>query len=125
MATCLVVDESNVIRKVASRIIFQLGYTVESVGTAGDALARLEAGELPSLLIVAATLPDMQGEQLVRAIRTRAGGGEIVILAALVESNLGLMTRLKRAGANGFVYKPFNRAALTRWLAPYEETEAA
>jgi two-component system chemotaxis response regulator CheY len=119
MQTCLIVDESNVIRKVASRILFQLSFTVENAATGTEALALLAAGDVPDLVIVASLLPDMPAEEFVRALRMRPGGKEAVILASLVEANLGMMTRLKRAGATGFVFKPFDREAMTRWISPY------
>ena len=82
-------------------------------------LALLAAGDVPDLVIVASLLPDMPAEEFVRALRMRPGGKEAVILASLVEANLGMMTRLKRAGATGFVFKPFDREAMTRWISPY------
>lgn len=119
MQTCLIVDESNVIRKVASRILFQLSFTVENAATGTEALALAAAGGVPEIVIVASVLPDMPTEDFVRALRMRPGGQEAVILASLVEANLGMMTRLKRAGATGFVFKPFDREAMTRWISPY------
>jgi two-component system chemotaxis response regulator CheY len=120
MHTCLIVDESNVIRKVATRIIFQLDFTVANAGTGSEALEMIfNEEELPNVVIVAAGLADMQADTFVRAIRARPNGAQVVILASLVEANLGLMTRLKRAGCTGFIYKPFDRASLMDWLRPY------
>jgi two-component system chemotaxis response regulator CheY len=119
MQTCLIVDESNVIRKVAGRILFQLSFTVENAATGAEALELAAVGDVPDLVIVASTLPDMPAEDVVRALRMRPGGKEAIILASLVEANLGTMTRLKRAGATGFVFKPFDRDAMTRWISPY------
>jgi two-component system chemotaxis response regulator CheY len=124
MQTCLIVDESNVIRKVASRILFQLSFTVENAATGGEALELATKGDIPELVIVASTLPDMPAEDLIRALRMRPGGKEAIILASLVEANLGMMTRLKRAGASGFVFKPFDRDSMTRWIAPYVSAAA-
>jgi len=120
MPTCLIVDESNVIRKVATRIIFQLDFTVANAATGNEALEMIFGEEeLPDVVIVAAGLVDMQADAFVKAIRARPNGAQVVILASLVEANLGLMTRLKRAGCTGFIYKPFNRATLMEWLRPY------
>lgn len=118
MQTCLVIDESSVVRKVASRILFQLGLTVESAGSLDEARALL-SGHLSDLVIVSATLPDTPVEDAIRALRTEPGGASAVLLASMVEANLGRMTRAKRAGANGFIYRPFDRQALTDWLNPF------
>jgi two-component system chemotaxis response regulator CheY len=119
MPTCLIVDESNVIRKVATRIIFQLEFTVANAASGAEALDLLGAGELPDIVIIAAGLNDMQPDAFVKAVRALPNGGQPVILASMVEANLGMMTRLKRAGCSGFIYKPFNRKTLTEWLRPY------
>lgn len=125
MRTCMIVDESNVIRKVASRILFQLGFECVSAGSAGEALEMLAKGEPLDLLITASALADMPADDFVRAIRGRPGGNATVVLGALVEANLGQMTRLKRAGANGFIYKPFDRRALSGWVDTYFQRAAA
>ena len=119
MQTCLVIDESSVVRKVASRILFQLGFTVSSAATFAEAKALVAEGGMPELVIVSATLPDTTPEETVRAVRAEPGGASSIVLASLVEANLGQMTRAKRAGATGFIYRPFDRKSLTDWLAPY------
>jgi two-component system, chemotaxis family, chemotaxis protein CheY len=119
MPTCLIVDESNVIRKVATRIIFQLEFTVANAASGAEALELLDTGELPDIVIVAAGLNDMQPDAFVKRVRALPNGSQPVILASMVEANLGMMTRLKRAGCSGFIYKPFNRKTLTEWLRPY------
>ena len=125
MQTCLIVDESNVIRKVATRIIFQLDFTVGNAASGAEALDKLDAEEMPDIIIVAAGLADMQSDAFVKAVRARPEGGKPVILASMVEANLGTMTRLKRAGCSGFDYKPFNRKSLMGWLSPYVAAAAA
>ncbi|KQT54314.1 hypothetical protein ASG43_01495 [Aureimonas sp. Leaf454] len=125
MRTCLIVDESSVIRKVASRILFQLGFEAQSAANATEALVLLSAGHPFDLVVTASALPDMAADEFVRTVRARAGGRQTVILGSLVEANLGQMTRLKRAGANGFVYKPFDRASLSGWVDAYFERAAA
>lgn len=121
MQTCMIVDDSSVIRKVAARILFQLDFTVSNAATGKEALALFGEEGLCDVVIVSATLSDMQGDEFIREIRARADGARTIILASLVEAHLGLMTRLKRAGANGFVYKPFDRAALAGWMEPYRQ----
>lgn len=125
MRTCLIVDESSVIRKVAGRILFQLGFEARSAASGAEALELMGDNEPLDLVITAAILPDMGGEDFVRLVRGRPGGNGIVVLGSLIEANLGQMTRLKRAGANGFVYKPFNRETLSGWVDAYFRQEAA
>lgn len=125
MQNCLIIDESAVIRKVASRIIFKLDFTVENAQSAKEALLILDKGPMPDIIIVASVLADLPSDEFIRALRARPDGAKTVILASLVEANLGQMTRLKRAGATGFIYKPFDRNALTEWMQPYVTAAAA
>ncbi|WP_161992564.1 response regulator [Aureimonas leprariae] len=118
MTTCLVIDDSPVIRKVATRILARAGVAVEEAATGAEGIAKL-AATVPAVVLVAGTLSDMTGEDLVRRVRAMPNGAGVTILGMLVEANLGQMTRLKRAGCSGFVYKPFDRASLTACLAPH------
>ena len=119
MQSCLIVDPAPVIRKVASRILFQMGLTVEGVASSDEAKAWVAANGLPEIIIVAASAEDPTGVELVRHLRAEAHGRPAVILASIVESNLGLMTRLRRAGVTDYIYKPFDRSALEGWLTPF------
>ncbi|HEY9056039.1 MAG TPA: response regulator [Aurantimonas sp.] len=125
MQTCLVVDDAPVIRKIASHILLQFGLAVESVANAEEAREWIKENGLPDIAIVAACPSDSAGPQLVDDMRRMAKGTGLVILASIVDANLGLMTRLKRAGATDYIYKPFDRDALRSWIKPYLESSAA
>jgi two-component system chemotaxis response regulator CheY len=123
MQSCLIVDPAPVIRKVASRILFQMGLTVEGVATGDEAHQWIAANGLPDIAIIAASAEDAIGVEMVRQIRQQADGRPLVILASIVEANLGLMTRLRRAGVTDYIYKPFDRSALESWLMPYMQSD--
>lgn len=118
MNTCLVVDDSSVVRKIAARILLNATTAVETAATGQEGLA-LFAEKRIGVVLLASTLPDMAAEEFVRRLRAAPNGGGATVLPMLVEANLGVMTRLKRAGATGFAFKPFDRAALNGWLEPF------
>ncbi|MCQ8784179.1 response regulator [Mangrovibrevibacter kandeliae] len=124
MQSCLIVDGSEVICKVAGRILFESGYGVSTAHSAKEAVAAIESQGMPGILIVSAILEERPCEDLIRAVRAMPSGQYPAILGAIVEANLGVMTRLKRAGATGFIYKPFDRRLLLGWLAPYASKAA-
>ncbi len=120
MKTCLIVDESSVVRKVAARIVFQLGFEVDAHASVAEAQAAIARNGLPTLLILSATTATADEVlAFVRDCRARHDARSASILALLVEANLGLMTRLKRAGADGFLFKPFTRAEMAAGLSPF------
>ncbi|MEX6508060.1 response regulator [Jiella sp. M17.18] len=125
MQTCLVIDEAPVIRKIASRLILQFGLAVECAATLAESRAWIDENGLPDIVIVSVGCSDQAGVDFVRELRQRSGKGQTVILAAIVEANLGLMTRLRRAGVTGYIYKPFDRQALIDWLSPFISSEQA
>lgn len=124
MRTCLVIDDSSVVRKVAGRILTKLDVATAEACGGEEGIEKLRASA-PRMILVAASLPDMASDDFVRQVRAMPDCAETTILAMLVEAHLGQMTRLKRAGANGFVFKPFDRASLSRWIDPYLATGAA
>ncbi len=119
MPSCLVIDENNIVQKVASRILAGIG--IDTVGVSGmqEAEGLLSMTKTSfDLVLLSSTLPGVPVETAVRALR-EGPVGRAPILVSLVESNLGLMTRSKRAGASGFIFRPFDRASLTAWVEPF------
>ena len=119
MQTCLVVDTAPVVRKIASRMLPQFGLAVDCVADAAEADKRLAQKGLPDILIVAAPILGNEAADFVRRVKALPGGAKVAILAVIVEGNLGLMTRLKRAGVADFLFKPFDKASLAAAIGPY------
>ena len=105
------VDGSSVIRKVAKRILSSAEMIVVESGTGADAL-EMCAIEMPDIIVVDGALPDMQAADLIRQIRGIASPVVPQILISLVEVDIGAIMRAKRAGAQGYLLKPFNRSQL-------------
>lgn len=121
MTTCLVIDESSIVAKVAARILTGIDLTTvgaESVAGAARLLAEPGAAA-PVLVLVSASLQNTTVDASVRVLRADPRTAKAKILVSLVESNLGTMTRAKRAGADGFIFRPFDRASLLEWVGPF------
>ena len=121
MNRCMIVDDSSVIRKVASRILSDSDMVVLEAATAGDALA-ICASEIPDIIIVDARLPDMASEDLIRRLATLDPHFKPQIVICMTELDVGAIMRARRAGAKGHMMKPFNRAQL---LERFRELELA
>ena len=121
MSVCLVIDESSIVAKVAARIL--TGVDLETIGAESVAAAARLLAEpriaAPVLVLVSASLPGTTVDASVRALRADPKTAKAKILVSLVESNLGTMTRAKRAGADGFIFRPFDRASLLDWVSPF------
>ncbi len=111
MKRCMFVDASSVVRKVAKRILGSPDLVFIDAETAGQALDMCEAG-MPELIVIDTALPDMNAEELIRRIRRMEAPIKPQIAISLIEVDIGAIMRAKRAGANGYILKPFNRPQL-------------
>lgn len=111
MKRCLFVDDSSVIRKVAKRILRGSDILVIEAASGLDAV-DICAGDMPDVVVVDGGLPDMQAVEVIRRIRAMEGPVRPHILISLVEVDAASIMRAKRAGAQGYLLKPFNRGQL-------------
>lgn len=124
MRRCLVVDDSQVVRKVVRRILTDAGYLVGEAGTAAEALAICQE-ELPEIVIVDSLLPDMDSIDLI----TRINGFDPTKVPFIVycthELKIAQVMRAKRAGAKGHMLKPFVRQQVLEVFRGFDELATA
>ena len=111
MKRCMIVDDSSVIRKVAKRILGGPDMLVVEAATAGDALSMCSA-EMPDIIIADASLPDMDTVDFIRRVMGLDEAEKPHVVVCMAEFDVGAIMRAKRAGARGYVLKPFNRPQL-------------
>ena len=115
MKQCLIIDESNSIRKVAKRILKDFGYDSTEAANGEEAL-KLCAESMPDSIIVDWAMPDVDSTRLMSDIRKLDGGDKPTIIYCTLENDPMKMAAAMRHGANGQLMKPFDRDALTRSL---------
>ena len=111
MKTFMLVEDAPVIRKVANRILSDMGFLVVEAKDAMTAL-ELSRNNIPEAMIVDWSLPHMSGIDFIREFRKIPGSENTRILYCTSEIVVADMTRAKRAGAHAFLMKPFNREIL-------------
>ncbi|MER8614743.1 response regulator [Mesorhizobium sp. M1216] len=111
MKRCMFVDNSSVIRKVAKRILGGSGMMVIEAASGHEAIEMCSA-DMPDIIVVDGALPDMQAQDLIRRVRSMESLVLPQVLISLVEVDVGAIMRAKRAGAQGYLLKPFNRPQL-------------
>ena len=70
------------------------------------------AADMPDIIVVDGALPDMTAVEFIRRVRAIAGPVKPQIAICLTEVDIGAIMRAKRAGAQGYLLKPFNRPQL-------------
>ena len=112
MKTCLVVDDSKVIRKVARHILEALNFNVEEAGDGREALDRCQAGDVPDVILLDWNMPVMSGMEFLRSL----SGSDIVnrpkVVFCTTENDVAHIRAAIDAGADEYMMKPFDRETL-------------
>ena len=108
---CLLVDDSRVMRMVASRIIANLGYVVTEAENGEEALARCKAS-MPDLILLDWEMPVMTGVQFVAALRQIDGGTAPKVVFCTSKTDAPDIHKGIDAGADEYVTKPFDEQTL-------------
>lgn len=116
MKSCLVVDDSRVVRKVACRILTDLGF---ATAEAEDGVTALESCRLhmPEVIFLDWSMPNMTGLEFLRALRRDRGGDKPVVVFCTTENDTTHITEALSAGANEYIVKPFDRDIIKAKLA--------
>jgi two-component system chemotaxis response regulator CheY len=111
MHTCLVVDDSRVVRKVARRILEGHGFQVEE---AEDGHAALEAcrRRMPDSVLLDWNMPVMNGIEFLKALRQEFGPGNPPVLFCTTENDISFIEQAIAHGAQEFIMKPFDAEIL-------------
>jgi two-component system, chemotaxis family, chemotaxis protein CheY len=116
MRTCLVVDDSRVIRKVARRILEDIGYEIAEAADGMEALAWCRAA-MPDAILLDWNMPLMTGIEFLRKLRAERGGDGPVVVFCTVENDLAHIREALDAGANEYIMKPFDGDIIAAKLA--------
>jgi two-component system chemotaxis response regulator CheY len=108
MPTCLVVDDSNVIRKVARRIFEDLDFVVDEAEDGRQALDACR-GAMPDMILLDWNMPVMDGFEFLRSLRREENGRHPKVVFCTSEYDVAQIARAMRAGADEYIMKPFDR----------------
>ncbi len=109
--TCLVVDDSRVVRRVARRILEGTGFDVEEAEDGARALTACRA-KMPDAILLDWNMPVMNGIDFLRALRTEFGPDNPTVLFCTTENEMRFIEEAIEAGAQEFIMKPFDEAIL-------------
>lgn len=108
MKSCLVVDDSRVIRQVASKIMQSLSFETRD---AEDGLSALEAcrERMPEVILLGWNLARMNGLEFVSSLRRERSGTHPAVVLCTTENDTTHIAEALSAGANEYLLKPFGR----------------
>ena len=108
MRTCLVVDDSSVIRKVARRILEGLDFQIVEAEDGEKALEACKRA-MPEAVLLDWNMPVMDGFQFLGTLRRMPGGDEPKVVFCTTETGIDHITRAMGGGANEYIMKPFDK----------------
>ena len=106
--TVLVVDDSSTMRQMVAYTLTNAGYEVVEAGNGKEAVAKINGGAKPALVVTDLNMPEMDGITLIQEIRKMAAFKFTPILMLTTESADDKKKAGQAAGATGWIVKPFN-----------------
>ncbi len=111
MATILAVDDSASIRQMVTVTLKQAGHTVIEAVDGVDGLNKAKSSPV-NLVLTDINMPNMNGIDLIKQLRTLPQYRYTPILTLTTESSSDMKMKGKAAGATGWIVKPFNPTQL-------------
>jgi two-component system chemotaxis response regulator CheY len=106
MKKILVVDDSATVRQQVGMALQQAGYTVVEAGDGVEGLQMLEKGGI-SMIICDVNMPRMSGLDMLENLKRDPKHAAVPVVMLTTEGHPGLVERAKKAGAKGWIVKPF------------------
>lgn len=117
MGKALVVDDSRTIRMILRRVLVEEHFDVLEAGNGREALEVLEASTEPVSLVLADwNMPEMNGLELVKQLRSRPEMASVKVIMVTTEAETEHVVAALEAGANEYVMKPFTQEILKQKL---------
>ncbi len=107
MKSCLIVDDSKVVRMVARKIFEGLNF---SIAEAEDGQVALDscANSLPDVVLLDWNMPVMSGIEFLKALRAIPDIKQPVVVFCTTENDMSHIQEAIEAGANEYIMKPFD-----------------
>ncbi|MGQ7794206.1 response regulator [Faunimonas sp. B44] len=113
MKHCLIVDDSNSIRKVARRILQDFDFVTEEADSEKSGLEACRQS-MPDCVVVDWNMPDGDGLEFVKQLRAMPGGSQPKVMYCTSENDRTKVAKAMRLGADVHMMKPFDRESLVR-----------
>jgi two-component system chemotaxis response regulator CheY len=112
MKTCLVVDDSGVVRKIARRILEEMGFNIIEAEDGAKALEACKTA-MPEAVLLDWNMPVMDGLEFLGHLRRMPGGDAPRVVFCTTENDMDHISRALHAGANEYIMKPFDKDIVT------------
>lgn len=116
MKSCLVVDDSSVVRRVVRRIVEDLGFSCSEAEN-GQQAYEVCTQKMPDAIFLDWNMPVMSGIEFLEKLRRTENGAVPKVVVCTAENDLTHIQRALKAGANEYVMKPFDNEIIRSKLS--------
>lgn len=110
--TVLTVDDSKSMRELLKLALSSQGFCVSQAVDGVHGLEVLREQAPPDVIITDINMPRMNGFEFIEGVRSTDAYRAIPILVLTTESDAEKKARARKAGATGWIVKPFDAAKL-------------
>ncbi|MBX6321246.1 MAG: response regulator [Rhodospirillaceae bacterium] len=107
MTSCLVVDDSRVVRMVARKILEGLDFEIREAEDGKSALGLCLA-DMPDAILLDWKMPAMTGLDFLRTLRKTPAVAQPVVIVCSVYNDAAHIAEASGAGADEYIMKPFD-----------------
>ena len=108
MKRVLVVEDDREVNTLICRFLGQRGFTCDSALSAAQCLAAIESSGPPDVILLDLELPDMDGADLCSELRLKPSIDGVPILVMTGYQQESKLDRIRAAGADDHILKPFS-----------------
>ncbi len=110
--TCLIVEDSTIVRKISRTILEDIGFKVEEAEDGVFAQHAIKQ-QMPDIILLDWHMPNMNGIEFLRWLRHEAPGGDTPqVIFCTTETEMTHIQEALTSGANEYVMKPFDAEIL-------------
>lgn len=107
MKTCLVVDDSKVVRMVARKILESLNFVIDEAEDGQQALEACQRS-MPNVVLLDWNMPVKSGLEFLQELRGLQGVQQPVVVFCTTENDMQHIQTAIQAGADEYIMKPFD-----------------
>ena len=105
--TCLIVDDSRIVRKVTRRIIQSLGFKCIEAEDGAHALETC-LKEMPDIIVIDWQMPNMTGIDFLKTMNTTHTSNMAKVIFCTTENDVRNIREALKNGAAEYIMKPFD-----------------
>jgi two-component system chemotaxis response regulator CheY len=112
----LVIDDSRAVRMFIGKMLREIGLEVLEAGDGREGLERLRTNPDVELVLVDWNMPEMDGLEFIRAVRSRPENAAVRLVMVTTECDSARVVTALDAGADEYIMKPFTTDVLVAKL---------